>query len=737
MLPPFLDIKISPLSSQENDDIENCINNDIKTSSEEQPNIQLKYYKSLKDVLSHYKKLHSFNEESIYLLLLNIIKGNLTNLSLLFSLEVLNYLDTYCDDYIENEQEIDEKGVEYIEYINKKKKMKTNKRFKNKHKNKNLNFHFYYYDTPEVDNISNDIMENTNLSNIYDNDVLKQLYKDIDDNNISHSSSNDIQKEMKEKNNEMKNIPQNDNKELLFNNKSNIKQPDIPKLLNNEINISLLDTLNKSTNKISNENLYNTLYNSITHKSTQHINKTLLDPPDLSNDNITKYSTKLNSGNIFNVEHFNNLIQKVEDPTLKDEKKNEQGGKYIFLQNKSEFINNDKDDTKNDTMIKNEIDMYRNIDSWNNIAISKNVHPYQNNNTYKNTAGTKPYDNYKHHNIDDATVNFLNISGNDESHKTNKKANGKSKENDILTNSKNNKDRNVKKGNEDSNISMNDLMLNSKYFKNLCKKKKMMEKEKLKSIRELKKDLLKAKYTMFNKKSLFLNEENLKNIFESTFFDTKQMKNSIIQIISSYEIGHLSDLLNINMSNINSHFYKLKNVFLNKKKTLHYFKLNTNQYVIHKIENKLYSVFTLAWIHYTNYLRKILDIFSTKELYLLARKYYQLIHTNHDEYNLILLNTYGFTHVFMMYIILTYIGKNVYFITSNKSIHIKHEGLDNHNSIHIVQACNGSYIITTNKCVSDILSKNLLNNRKIHVGYDLNLYTTLTVGKKKKKKKIK
>ncbi|KNC35736.1 hypothetical protein PFLG_00684 [Plasmodium falciparum RAJ116] len=161
----------------------------------------------------------------------------------------------------------------------------------------------------------------------------------------------------------------------------------------------LLDTLNKSTNKISNENLYNTLYNSITHKSTQHINKTLLDPPDLSNDNITKYSTKLNSGNIFNVEHFNNLIQKVEDPTLKDEKKNEQGGKYIFLQNKSEFINNDKDDTKNDTMIKNEIDMYRNIDSWNNIAISKNVHPYQNNNTYKNTAGTKPYDNYKHHNI--------------------------------------------------------------------------------------------------------------------------------------------------------------------------------------------------------------------------------------------------------------------------------------------------------------------------------------------------
>lgn len=130
MLPPFLGIKISPLSSQENDDIENCINNDIKTSSEEQPNIQLKYYKSLKDVLSHYKKLHSFNEESIYLLLLNIIKGNLTNLSLLFSLEVLNYLDTYCDDYIENEQEIDEKGVEYIEYINKKKKMKTNKRFK-------------------------------------------------------------------------------------------------------------------------------------------------------------------------------------------------------------------------------------------------------------------------------------------------------------------------------------------------------------------------------------------------------------------------------------------------------------------------------------------------------------------------------------------------------------------------------------------------------------------------------
>lgn len=102
MLPPFLGIKISPLSSQENDDIENCINNDIKTSSEEQPNIQLKYYKSLKDVLSHYKKLHSFNEESIYLLLLNIIKGNLTNLSLLFSLEVLNYLDTYCDDYIEN-----------------------------------------------------------------------------------------------------------------------------------------------------------------------------------------------------------------------------------------------------------------------------------------------------------------------------------------------------------------------------------------------------------------------------------------------------------------------------------------------------------------------------------------------------------------------------------------------------------------------------------------------------------
>ncbi|GAW80901.1 hypothetical protein, conserved [Plasmodium gonderi] len=795
-------IKISSVTSQENEEITKCMKEELLQNSKKKEKANLTYYKSIGEILVKYNGGKEITENDIYLLLLNMIRGNLTNLSLLFSIEIINYLDEYCEDV-----ELEDDDLEYTSQ-NDDLTWDENRRTKNnKEYYRDVRLNFYYPDNRELeeDELYNGSMENSSYNQFYENKKLKNLYRSIS--NISTSSISDVDSTKSENSkypsdevkfkmmsslhssnynsdNSDKNkmyspyeesIPSSSNNlsdlsnmsskheinsfENLSDSNSDISTSELSNNLSSSFStISKNSTNNQSSNLSngsnkglygSNEDLHGS--NEDLHRSNEDLHGSNEDlhgsnedlhgsnedlhgsnedlhgsNEDLhgSNEDLHGSNEDLHGSNEdlhgSNEDlHGNNEDQQmserphsidVEYSSSRNMKKESEDSSNTSHTSASStgnhsddfLLDNSQKNLKDEPFLDNDSTIHSTSYAYSDASELKNL----NNNSGNIAQGEKSYDSED----DKKWKGFMKFS-------ILNMPNMKSEYNDIIHEL------------ESYESNNKEITKNAWYFRNMCKKKKIMEVEKIKSIKELKNDLLRTKYSVFNKNLLFLSESNLRKIFESTFFDSIQMKNAIIRIMSSYEIGNLEKILNVNMSDLNTYFYHLRNVFLSKKKILSFFSLNTSQNVIKKIETKLYSVFTTVWFHYTNYLRKVLDIFATNELHLLSSMYHSLIMTNRDENHLNVLNYFGFTDVFMIYILLIGSRKNVYYINHNKAFDIQNDSLLKMDPLHIARGHNGSYFVYKNNCGVKILNTNLDSKNKIDAGFGLHFYAVKTIDK--------
>ncbi|SCN12651.1 conserved Plasmodium protein, unknown function [Plasmodium malariae] len=733
-------IKIASITSQENEEVTKLIKNELEQNSTGQKKEDVKHYKTIADIITKYNGNNPLTQNNIYLLLHDIITGNLTNLSLLFSLEIINYLDEHCEDIDLRKENLRE---------NMQEKEKGDKEKNNEYYN-DLGLHLYYSDRLDIqnDDVNNSSTQNLLTNYIHDNPKLKKLYdsimhsteySDSDSNNSELKESKTITEKMHLSKIRSDHSSDHESINLLQNEKKDISSDESHVSKNNDLTLS---TYNKS-NETFLENLSGPSTNMPTAGSRMRLSKSMSNLSTIlkKEKGTSEWENGTNSEG-----KYKNLSKSMPNLSYIHDKK-----PFSEWINKNLKENNVDESSNNSNSTSTELLDYTTEDS---ASSSSTEHLYKGSkeefledNDYSTARDTSLMPNSTSAMVDDPS--FTDNQMSDEKHNKYINNSGSSykqmegADNTIddqmnefhifrVRNMSNLKveNNNMHKEEEKYEKNMREIMNSAFYLRNICnEKKKIMEIEKLKSIKELKFDLLGTKYSILNKNLLFLNDSNLKNIFESIFFDSNQMKNSIIRIMSTYEIGNLENILDVNISDLNSHFYNLPNVFYNKKKILSLFSLNTSQDVINKIETKLYSVFTIVWVHYTNYLRKILDIFSTKELNVLSAMYYTFINTNKDDHHLNLLNNFGFTDVFLMYTLLISLKRNIYYINQNKSFDIQNDSLLKIQPLQIAHGDNGFYYIFENDFATKILNKNLDNKNKINAGFGLNFYSVKEIDK--------
>ncbi|EUD72747.1 hypothetical protein YYG_01747 [Plasmodium vinckei petteri] len=747
-------ITITSVTSKESATIKKSIKeeilNDAKKTNSDKDNPSLNRYKTINDIIKAYDGSNLVTEYHIYRLMLDIAKGNLKNLSLLFSIEIINYIDDHCEDvYMEddepnNHSSNDNEGSDYSKDKNKEAE-------EEKDITKNMehileNDISYYNDTDfqfhnlkkkkdeHKDELYDKSIENTSNSYLNDSEELKMLYQSLSRNKDSRSDSFSKQIEINGNGTDSINGTDNGNETYSINEIDNRNETD---------SINEIDSRNETDSRNGTDN------GNRTDRKSKFI------PPNSSQ----------------NMSNYTNLEAKNKEQSSNDNNDNSSfPSKLSFLNNKSAYKHmglNQKDvpnyfsdiikrnDEKHYSINQCELKVDTPSDSSENVAdhytpptemsfsekthikripeIKKEQNEDKNQDQSVATEQSMPF-NESGIDTDSDVENklkglyefpvspFQNISKGDNGNMDSLDTKDTSLNSNFTTNSTNDDTYFEKNARE---------MLNSAVFlKDICKKKKkILNIEKLRSIKELKYDLLRTKYSILYKNLLFLNDKNLKKIFESTFFDSDQMKDSIIRIMSVYEIGNLKNILKVNMNDLNEYFYQSKNIFKNKKKILSFFSLNTSQNVINKIETKLYSVFTIVWLHYTNYLRKVLDIFSQNELNVLSNMYYTLMVTNEDNHHLSLLNYFGFTDVFIMYILFVGLKKNIHYINQNKSYTIQNKQLRNIDPIQISRGYDGYYYIFKNSIATKVLDPSQGIKHKINAGFTLNFYTVKNIDK--------
>lgn len=666
--------------------------------------------------------------------MLDVAKGNLKNLSLLFSIEIINYIDDHCEDvYMEdaesnNYSSNDNEGSDSSKDKNKEEETEITKNVEHILENdisyyNDIDFQFHHLKEKKdeyKDVLYDESIKNTSNSYLNNSEELKILYQSLSKN--EENKTDTFSKQIELDGNSNRNVNRHNGKyvePIVIITKRTPKGKskyiaNNPRNINNYTNLEV----NKPTKKTK-------------EQSYSGHNDNLSFPSELSflNNESAYNHMGLNKNEIPN--YFSNIIKRNYE--------------------KSCSINqcNIKVDTPSDYS-ENVTDHYTSPTEMN---FSEEGHIKKNPETEKKNEKEQNVDKNKDQNMEtehSMQFNDSNIVINTNSDVENKlkglyefpispfqNINKGNNSNNASIDSIDNKNTTLN-SNSTTNSTSDDTyfeknareMLNSAVFlKDICKKKKqILNIEKLRSIEELKYDLLRTKYGVLYKNLLFLNEKNLKKIFESTFFDSDQMKDSIIRIMSAYEIGNLKNILKVNMNDLNEYFYQSKNIFKNKKKILSFFSLNTNQNVINKIETKLYSVFTIVWLHYTNYLRKILDIFSQNELNILSNMYYTLMVTNEDNHHLSLLNYFGFTDVFIMYILFVGLKKNIHYINQNKSYTIQNKQFRNIDPIQISRGYDGYYYIFKNMVAAKILDSSQGIKYKINAGFTLNFYTVNNIG---------
>ncbi|EUD65587.1 hypothetical protein C922_04093 [Plasmodium inui San Antonio 1] len=727
-------VKISSVTSQENEEITKCIKEEFHQTLKKKEKTRSSYYKSVGDILAKYDGRNKITENDIYLLLLNMIKGNLTNLSLLFSLEIINYLDEYCEDVELDDEELQDSDSEDESGNEKKKKTYYN----------DVGLNFPHLDQPESeeDNLYRGSMENVSYNQFYENPKLKHLYDSIS--NISAPPDRDVT------NLKATARPNVSSEEMNFKMMSSLhsstykaSHPDMEKMfspygeshgtafpnlppLSSIPQSNSIDNMSDSTSDGSTSNLSNTSFRSVPNLSKEW---TTDSPSHLPSDLSTTTMVDGANGSATEVGSNRGLEQDeqyLSTWSLPKSGEDHAGGSSHAGGNSPSYASCIASSSPEGKTESEKLQYLTPSSSMNSLYEEVKEEPFgdktnskfysmsnvsgnrrMSNSLGSSSEGEDPYDfrnDIKWEGMDKFSI--LNIP------------NLRSEINNETTNEQENHERNNKEISNDA-----------WYLRILCRKKKIMEKEKLKSVKELKNDLLQTKYSVFSKKVLFLNEANLKNIFESAFFDSIQMKNAIIRIMSSYEIDNLQSILNVNMSDLNDHLFHLRNIFLNKKRILSFFNLNTSQNVISKIETKLYSVFTTVWFHYTNYLCKVLDIFGVPELRLLSSMYHSLVMTNRDENHLNLLNYFGFTDAFMIYLLVIRLRRNVHYINQNKAFDVENTSLLKVDPLHIARGHNGYFYVFTNNCGTKILTSSLDNKNKIHAGFGLHFYTIKSIDK--------
>ncbi|SCN25562.1 conserved Plasmodium protein, unknown function [Plasmodium berghei] len=733
------EITITSVTSKENETIkksikEEILNNSKKTNSDKD-NPSLNHYKNIGDIIKAYDGANLVTEYHIYRLMLDVAKGNLKNLSLLFSIEIINYIDDHCEDvYMEdaesnNYSSNDNEGSDSSKDKNKEEETEITKNVEHILENdisyyNDIDFQFHHLKEKKdeyKDVLYDESIKNTSNSYLNNSEELKILYQSLSKN--EENKTDTFSKQIELDGNSNRNVNRHNGKyvePIVIITKRTPKGKskyiaNNPRNINNYTNLEV----NKPTKKTK-------------EQSYSGHNDNLSFPSELSflNNESAYNHMGLNKNEIPN--YFSNIIKRNYE--------------------KSCSINqcNIKVDTPSDYS-ENVTDHYTSPTEMN---FSEEGHIKKNPETEKKNEKEQNVDKNKDQNMEtehSMQFNDSNIVINTNSDVENKlkglyefpispfqNINKGNNSNNASIDSIDNKNTTLN-SNSTTNSTSDDTyfeknareMLNSAVFlKDICKKKKqILNIEKLRSIEELKYDLLRTKYGVLYKNLLFLNEKNLKKIFESTFFDSDQMKDSIIRIMSAYEIGNLKNILKVNMNDLNEYFYQSKNIFKNKKKILSFFSLNTNQNVINKIETKLYSVFTIVWLHYTNYLRKILDIFSQNELNILSNMYYTLMVTNEDNHHLSLLNYFGFTDVFIMYILFVGLKKNIHYINQNKSYTIQNKQFRNIDPIQISRGYDGYYYIFKNMVAAKILDSSQGIKYKINAGFTLNFYTVNNIDK--------
>ncbi|VUZ95790.1 conserved Plasmodium protein, unknown function [Plasmodium vivax] len=753
-------VKISSVTSQENEEITKCIKEELHHSSKKKEKTSSSYYKSVGDILAKYSGRNKITKNDIYLLLLNMVRGNLTNLSLLFSLEIINYLDEYCEDVELDDEELEDihSGDPHLGRDipgDQSRKEKKHKMYYN-----DVGFNFPQSDKRELeeDNLYSGSMENVSYNQFYENPKLKGLYDSIS--NISAPPDADV---------------------------SNLKATARQTLSSDEMNFKMMSSLHSSSYKASHPDMKKMFspyeesqggasFPSLSSLSSIPQGNSLDDMPDASSQASTSNLSKSSSRSFPNLSKqwasesspdlspdsssdssssgSPNVSPHLSTSSMADGASDSatQAGSNLSLEQDGEYssrwsMRKGGEDhlgegshsgrtspsyassmasfSSGRSTPSESLEFATASSSMESLYKDVNEEPFGDKPSSKYTSmsslsenrrmssslgsfteGEDPYDSrndLKWKSLDKfSTLSIPNLRS----------------ENSDSTNEQENYERNNK-----------EITNNAWYLRTICRKKKIMEKEKLKSVKELKNDLLRTKYSVFKKNVLFLNEANLKNIFESTFFDSVQMKNAIIRIMSSYEIDNLQSILNVNMSDLNTHFFHLRNIFLNKKKVLSFFNLNTSQNVISKIETKFYSVFTTVWFHYTNYLWKVLDIFGVPELRLLSSMYHSLVMTNRDENHLNLLNYFGFTDVFMIYLLVIRLRRNVYYINQNKAFDVQNASLLKVDPLHIARGYNGYFYVFRNNCGAKFLSTNLDSKNKIDAGFGLHFYAVKSIDK--------
>ncbi|ANQ08108.1 Uncharacterized protein PCOAH_00024450 [Plasmodium coatneyi] len=713
-------MKIFSVTSQEHEAITKCIKEEVHQTSKKKEKTSSRYYKSIGDILATYNGRNNISENDIYLLLLNMIRGNLTNLSLLFALEIINYLDEYCEDVeLDDEELVDNDSGD-----------DNTKERKNKTYNNDFGYNFPHSDKRELeeDSLYSGSMENVSYNQFYENPKLKVLYDSIS--NINGPTNGDV---------------------------SNLKGTTRSTLSSDEMNFKRMSSLHSSTYNESHpgmkkmlspyEKSHGTSFHNLSSLSSipegTPLDSTSDSTTDASTSNLSKSSSRLisnlSSHSLSDLSTSSMADRHSDSATQAGSNGgHKQDGDYLSgwnmrkagddhagssspsypssIASSSSGRTTSSEQMEYATAGSSTDSLHKEVkdEPFGDKASSK--FSYTSNGSKKGTVssslgslaeGENPYDSRSDLSWEGMDkFSTLNIS------------NFRSEKNNDTTNEQENYERNNK-----------EITSSAWYLRTMCRKKKIMEKEKLKSVKELKNDLLRTKYSVFNKNVLFLNEANLKNIFESTFFDSIQMKNAIIRIMSSYEIDNLQNILNVNMSDLNNHFFHLRNIFLNKKKILSFFNLKTSQNVLSKIETKFYSVFTTVWFHYTNYLWKVLDIFGVFELRLLSSMYHSLVMTNKDENHLNLLNYFGFTDVFMIYLLLIRLRRNVYYINQNKAFDVHNASSLKMDPLYIARGNNGYFHVFRHNCGVKILSSNLDNKNQINAGFGLHFYAIKSIDK--------
>ncbi|VTZ68705.1 conserved Plasmodium protein, unknown function [Plasmodium chabaudi chabaudi] len=756
------EITITSVTSKESATIKKSIKeeilNDAKKTNSDKDNPSLNRYKTINDIIKAYDGSNLVTEYHIYRLMLDIAKGNLKNLSLLFSIEIINYIDDHCEDvYMEDDESNnyssnDNEGSDYSRDKNKEEEAEEKKNITKNMEHILENDISYYNDTDfqfhnlkkkkdeHKDELYDKSIENTSNSYLNDSEELKMLYQSLSRNENRRSDSFSKQIEINENGTDNGNGTYNGDGAHNGNSNGNSNGNDngngnrnaswsIGEYVEPIVIITKRTPKGKfkliTANSSQNTSNYTNLEPKNKEKSSSENNDNSSSPSKLSflNNTSTYKHMIVNQNEIPN--YFSNIINR------NDEKPCSINQCKFKVDKPSDYSENVTDHYTPPT----EMSFSEKAHIKKIPEIEKEQNADQNQDHSMTTEQSMSFnDPYVVMDTDSDVENklkglyefpvspFQNISKGDNGNMDSIDNKDTSLNSNSTTNSTNDDTYFEKNAKE---------MLNSAVFlKDICKKKKkILNIEKLRSIKELKYDLLRTKYSILYKNLLFLNDKNLKKIFESTFFDSDQMKDTIIRIMSVYEIGNLKNILKVNMNDLNEYFYQSKNIFKNKKKILSFFSLNTSQNVINKIETKLYSVFTIVWLHYTNYLRKILDIFSQNELNVLSNMYYTLMVTNEDNHHLSLLNYFGFTDVFIMYILFVGLKKNIHYINQNKSYTIQNKQLRNIDPIQISRGYDGYYYIFKNAIATKILDSSQGIKYKINAGFTLNFYTVKNIDK--------